>query len=99
MTDQLLQDVRFGWRLLWRSPGFTLSAVLALALGIGATTAIFSVLDRVVLQPLLYPDANQLTMVWEVNDSKGLTHERISPVNFGDYRGLSQVFDDAAAWW
>jgi len=99
VTDQLLQDVRFGWRLLWRSPGFTLAAVLALALGIGATTAIFSVLDRVVLRPLPYPEADRLTMVWEVNDAKGLTHERISPVNFGDYRGLSQVFDDAAAWW
>ncbi len=94
-----MQDIRFGWRLLWRSPGFTIAAVLALALGIGATTAIFSVLDRVVLRPLPYPDAQRLTMVWEVNDGKGLSHERISPVNFGDYRGLSQVFEDAAAWW
>src|SRR6266849_4701110 len=97
--DQLRQDIRFGWRLLWRSPGFTIAAVLALALGIGATTAIFSVLDRVVLRPLPYPDAERLTMVWEMNDGKGLSHERISPVNFGDYRGLSQVFEDAAAWW
>ena len=97
--DQLLQDIRFGWRLLRRTPGFTISAVLALALGIGATTAIFSVLDRVVLRPLPYPDADRLTMVWEANDGKGLTHERISPVNFVDYRGLSQVFEDAAAWW
>src|SRR5258708_26219963 len=97
--DQILQDIRFGWRLLWRSPGFTVAAVLALALGVGATTAIFSVLDRVVLRPLPYPDADRLTMVWEANDGKGLSHERISPVNFVDYRGLSQVFEDAAAWW
>src|SRR5882757_8114029 len=97
--DTLLQDIRFGWRLLRRTPGFTIAAVLALALGIGATTAIFSVLDRVVLRPLPYPDADRLTMVWEANDSKGLSHERISPVNFVDYRGLSQVFEDAAAWW
>jgi predicted permease len=97
--DTLLQDIRFGWRLLRRTPGFTISAVLALALGIGATTAIFSVLDRVVLRPLPYPAAERLAMVWEVNDGKGLTHERISPVNFVDYRGLSQVFEDAAAWW
>ena len=97
--DTLVQDIRFGWRLLRRTPGFTLSAVLALALGIGATTAIFSVLDRVVLRPLPYPDPDRLTMVWEANDGKGLTHERISPVNFVDYRGLSQVFEGAAAWW
>src|SRR5438552_11004861 len=97
--DRLLQDVRFGVRLLRRTPGFTLAAVLALALGIGATTAIFSVLDRVVLRPLPYPEPDRLAMIWEVNDAKGLTHERISPVNFGDYRSLTQVFDDAAAWW
>jgi putative ABC transport system permease protein len=97
--DTLLQDIRFGCRVLWRSPGFTIAAVLALGLGIGATTAIFSVLDRVVLRPLPYPNADRLAMVWEVNDSKGLTHERISPVNFGDYRALSQVFEDGAAWW
>ncbi len=97
--DDLLQDIRFGWRLLWRSPAFTVAAVLALALGIGATTAIFSVLDHVVLRPLPYPDADRLAMVWEVNDSKGLPHEQISPVNFVDYRGLSHVFADAAAWW
>ena len=83
--DTLAQDIRFGLRQLRRTPGFTVAAVLALALGIGATTAIFSVLDRVVLRPLPYPDPDRLTMVWEVNDSKGLSHERISPVNFGDY--------------
>jgi predicted permease len=97
--DTLLQDIRFGWRLLRRTPGFTASAVLALALGIGATTAIFSVLDRVVLRPLPYPDPGSLAMVWEANDGKGLSHEQISPVNFVDYRGLSQVFEDAAVWW
>jgi predicted permease len=97
--DQFLQDIRFGWRLLRRTPGFTISAVLALALGVGATTAIFSVLDRVVLRPLPYPHPDRLTMVWEANDAKGLPHERISPVNFIDYRNLSQVFDGAAAWW
>ena len=97
--DTLLQDLRFGLRQLRRTPAFTLAAVLALALGIGATTAIFTVLDRVVLRPLPYPDSDRLATIWEVNDSKGLAHERISPVNFGDYRALSQVFDDAAAWW
>jgi putative ABC transport system permease protein len=97
--DTLLQDLRFGWRLLRRTPGFTAAAVLALALGVGATTAIFSVLDQVVLRPLPYPAADRLVMVWDTNPGKALTHERISPVTFGDYRGLSQVFEDAAGWW
>src|SRR3954452_4527307 len=97
--DTLLQDLRFGWRLLRRTPAFTIAAVLALALGIGATTAVFTLLDRVVLRPLPYPDPDRLTMVWETNDTKGLSHERLSPVNFMDYRGLSRVFEDAAAWW
>ena len=97
--ETLLQDVRFGWRLLRRSPGFTIAAVLALGLGVGATTAVFTLLDRVVLRPLPYPSPDRLTMIWETNDSKGLAHERLSPVNFMDYRGLSQAFEDAAAWW
>src|SRR5665213_2487221 len=97
--DTLRQDIRFGWRLLRRSPGFTLAAVLALALGIGATTAIFTVLDRVVLRPLPYAAPDRLAMVWETNDAKALMHERLSPVNFIDYRGLTHVFADAAGWW
>jgi putative ABC transport system permease protein len=97
--DRLLQDIRFGWRLLRRSPGFTTSAVLALALGVGATTAVFTLLDRVVLRPLPYQDADRLAMVWDTNPGKALTHERISPVTFHDYRNLKQVFDDAAGWW
>ena len=88
--DQIIQDVRFGWRLLRRSPGFTIAAVLALALGVGATTAVFTLLDRVVLRPLPYPDPERLLMVWETNDAKGRLHERLSPVNFMDYRGLSR---------
>jgi putative ABC transport system permease protein len=97
--DTLLQDLRFGWRLLCRTPGFTVAAVLALALGIGATTAIFTALDRVVLRRLPYADPDRLTMVWETNDAKALVHERISPVNFNDYHGLAHVFEDAAGWW
>ena len=97
--DTLLQDVRFGFRLLRRNPGFAVAAILALALGVGATTAVFTVLDRVVLRPLPYAEPDRLAMVWEADDSKGLAHERISPVNFMDYRSLTHVFEDAAAWW
>jgi putative ABC transport system permease protein len=98
-VDQILKDVRFAWRLLVRTPGVTIAAVLALGLGVGATTTVFTLLDRVVLRPLPYPQPDRLLMVWEINDGKSLSHERLSPVNFMDYRALSQVFDDAAAWW
>src|SRR5438067_7129735 len=97
--DTLLQDVRFGWRQLRRTPGFTVAALLALALGIGATTAIFTVLDRVVLRPLPYPEPDRLVMIWDTNGAKALTHERISPVTFHDYRNLAHVFADGAGWW
>jgi len=82
-----------------KSPGFTLAAVLALGLGVGAVTAIFSVLDGVVLRPLPFKDPSRLVMLWETNMSRSLNHEPLSPVNFVDYRGLSQAFADATAWW
>ena len=97
--DSLLQDVRFGARMLIRSPAFTAAAVLALGLGIGASTAVFSVLDGVVLRPLPYADPERLVMVWDTKPSSGLAHEPLSPVTFLDDRALSQVFEDAAGWW
>lgn len=97
--DSLLQDFRYGVRTLLKSPGFALAAVLVLGLGIGAATAIFSVVDGVILRPLPYPEPDRLVMLWETNGEKGLEHEPISPVNFLDYRQLNHVFEDAAAWW
>jgi hypothetical protein len=97
--DAFLQDLRFGVRMLVRSPAFSAAAVLALGLGIGASTAVFSVLDGVVLRPLPYSDPGRLVMIWDANPGTGLAHEPISPVTFLDDRALSQVFEDAAGWW
>ncbi len=96
--EQILRDLGHGLRVLRRTPVFTLSAVLTLALGVGATTAIFTVLDRVVLRPLPYADPERLVMIWEANRPQALLHEPVSPVNFVDYRSLP-AFADAAAWW
>jgi len=94
-----LRDLRFGARVLTRAPAFTMTAMLALGLGTGAATAIFSVLDGVVLRPLPYVEPDRLVTLWDTNRAKGLSHEQISPVTFLDYRALNHVFVDAAAWW
>jgi putative ABC transport system permease protein len=94
-----LHDLRFGARTLFRSRAFALTTILALACGIGSTTAIFSLINTVVLRPLPYPEPDRLVTIWDVNREKGLEHEPVSPVTFLDYRGQTQVFDDAAAWW
>jgi putative ABC transport system permease protein len=98
-VTELLQDLRYGARNLVRTPAFTIAAVLALALGIGSTTTIFSLVNGVVLQPLPYPEPDRLVTIWDANRDRGLDHEPLSPVTFLDYRALSQVFSDATAWW
>lgn len=103
MSERLLEgfarDVRVGLRGMARSPALSLAAVLTLGLGTGAATAVFSLVDGVVLRPLPYPEPDRLVSLWETRLEQGLEREPLSPVNFMDYRSLGGVFEDAAAWW
>jgi len=92
------QDLRLALRQLRKSPGFTFVAVLTLALGIGANTAIFSVVNTVLLRPLPYPNAGQLVMLWEQNPHRGWFENIISGENFLDWQKQNQVFAGTAAF-
>ncbi|HTG16618.1 MAG TPA: ABC transporter permease, partial [Blastocatellia bacterium] len=89
----LLQDFRYGFRMLIKNPGFALIAVVTLALGIGANTAIFSVVNAVLLRPLPYKDVDRIVTVWENNIRSGKKEDGASPANFLDWRDQNQVFE------
>ena len=93
----LLQDLRFGFRLLLKNPGFSAVAILALALGIGANTAIFSVVDAVLFRPLQFERPNSLVAVWERDLKKGEDHDSVMAGNFVDWKNRSQIFEAMSA--
>lgn len=93
--DQLAKDLRFALRMIRNSPGFTTIAILTLALGIGANTAIFSFVDAVLLRPLPYPHPEQIVMVWE--KPPGGERNGISTLNFLDWKRQNTVFTAMAA--
>jgi putative ABC transport system permease protein len=97
MVETLLQDMRYGARVLAKHKGFTAVAVLTLALGIGANTAIFSVVNELLLRPLPFPEAERLVMLWEVSPRSG-EQNVTSRANFLGWRGQGTVFDGMAAF-
>src|SRR5438874_12970077 len=96
LAEDVTRDVRHAARGLWRSPGFSLTVILTLALGIGGNTAVFSVVDQLLLRPLPYPNGDQLVMVEE---SVGANpHADVSPANWLDWQRDSRTFRRFAAW-
>ena len=93
--DNLLQDVRYGIRTLARQPGFALTAILTLALGIGATTAIFSVVNAVVLRPLPFADADRVMALMNFYTNTQ-TRGTVSSPDFADWREQNRSFDALA---
>ncbi|MEJ7576813.1 MAG: ABC transporter permease [Pyrinomonadaceae bacterium] len=98
MMGTLLQDIRYGIRMLLKSPGFTFVAVFALALGIGANTAIFSVVNGVLLRPLPFPDAERLVWFDGVNQARGITESSLSMPDYLDWQSQAEAFESTTAF-
>jgi putative ABC transport system permease protein len=95
--ESLWQDVRYGARLLAKNPGFSIIAILTLALGIGASAAIFSVVNGVLLRPLPFPKPDRLVRVWEANPKNGYARNVVNPLNFLDWHEQNRSFGTMAA--
>jgi putative ABC transport system permease protein len=91
------QDLRYGIRVLLKSPGLTALAIVSLAVGIGANTAIFSVVNAILLHPVSYPDPDRLVFVWEQKLKDPLSQFSAAPPDFLDWRKQNRVFEDMTA--
>jgi len=98
LEDEMIQDLRYGVRMLLKNPGFSLMAVITLALGIGANTTIFSVVNSVLLRPLQFRDPQSLVVAWATNRQKGFLENTVSPADFIEWRDQNRVFDKIAAF-
>ena len=95
--EGLRHDLRHAWRMLVRQPGMTATILLTLALGIGANTAVFSVVNAVLLRPLPYLDPERLVMVWEKRPAEGVMNNSVSPADFLDWARMNTSFTAMAA--
>jgi putative ABC transport system permease protein len=99
--ESLLGDIRYALRNLLRRPGFTLIAVVTLAAGIGANTAIFSAIHSLLLNPLPFPELDRVVAIWDKLPSKGVMHNEVTVANYLDWQSQTQSFEQLALyrWW
>jgi predicted permease len=98
LVDEISRDLKYAMRSLARTPGFSCIAILTLAFGIGANTAICSVIDAVLIRPLPYPQSERLAMAWEEASRFGFPRNDVAPGNYVDWERESRVFEDLAAF-
>src|SRR5262245_33582575 len=98
ILDEMLRNAWYALRNLRRTPAFTATVVLTLAIGIGANTALFSIIDSVLLRPLPYPNGKQLMMVYESMPRLNTDRNVVSPANWLDWQRANQSFESLAAW-
>ena len=99
LFDELRQDVRYAWRALRKSPGFAATALLTLALGIGANTAIFSVVRGVLLEPLPFHEPDRLVRIWHAHPADGFLQGAVSEPDFLDWRAQSRTAESMGGFW
>ena len=96
--DTIAQDLKYGARGLLQRPAFSIVVIMTLALGIGANTAIFSVVDAVLVKPQPYPQPERLVVLWESNERLSLPFMNVAPPNFADWRARSRAFESMGVW-
>src|SRR5271168_3744621 len=96
LFGSLAQDLRYGIRNLAKNPGFALVAMLTLALGIGANTTIFSIINSALLKPIAYPDPDRLVLIWETFDKDPNNVNIVSNPNYQDFRRQAHSFESMA---
>ena len=95
--NNLIQDIRYSLRGLLRQPAFTVVAVISLALGIGANTAIFSLVNAVLLTPLAFTEPDRLAVVWEADPTRDVMQDNVAVGNYVDWKAQNSVFEEMAA--
>jgi len=97
--EDAMQDLKYGLRMIVKNPVFSAVVIITLALGIGANTAIYTVVEAVLLEPLPFDNPNELTLLWTHNDAENQDKYMVSPMDFDDWRTMNSTFQSMAAFW